>query len=272
VNESKRAIDWLNLAGRVCVVTGAGSGIGAGVARELAAAGASVAVLDLNAGAAAAVALDIQRSGGRAISVAADVSRPDAIVAAAERVQAALGPCHVLVNNAAMVRVAGALMDISLEICKQVLAVNLSGALICTQAFGRQMITAAKGGSIVNVASITGHHPLPNGNAYGVGKSGTMMMSRVLSVELAQHRIRSNVVSPGLVHTRATERAYLDPVTSEQRQKMVPAGRIGDPIDLANIIAFLASDRASYITGQDIVVDGGLSQMLMALVPRAATL
>jgi NAD(P)-dependent dehydrogenase (short-subunit alcohol dehydrogenase family) len=259
---------WLGLAGRVCVVTGAGSGIGAETARELAAIGASVAVLDRDGDAAAAVTAEIERARGRAISLVADVTREDAIAAASAQVLRQLGACQVLVNNAALVGYAGALMMADMAQWHQMLAVNLTGALICTRAFGAQMIAAGGGGSIVNVASICGHLPLPSGGAYSVGKAGMMMLTSLLAVELAEHRIRCNSVSPGLVRTPATEPAYGDPEVADGRKRMVPAGRVAEPADLASVIVFVASDRAGYINGQDILVDGGLSQTLMGLVPK----
>jgi NAD(P)-dependent dehydrogenase (short-subunit alcohol dehydrogenase family) len=150
------------------------------------------------------------------------------------------------------------------------LAVNLTGALLCTRAFGQHMIDAGRGGSIVNVASICGHVPLAGGGAYSVGKAGLMMLTRMLALELAGHHIRCNAVSPGLVRTPATEAAYIDSDVAERRRQMVPAGRVADPADLAQVIAFLASDRAGYVNGQDILVDGALSQTLMTLVPKPA--
>lgn len=262
--------NWLDLAGRVCVVTGGGSGIGAGSARELAALGASVAVLDRDHKAAAVVAAEIERTGGCAIAIAADVSDGQAVASAANQLLRALGGCQVLVNNAALVGYGGPLMDADMTQWERMLAVNLTGALLCTRAFGRQMIAAGNGGSIVNVASICGHIPLPHGVAYSVGKAGLMMLTRQLAVELAPHRIRCNSVSPGLVRTPATELAYADAGTREARNQMVPTGRVADSTDLANVIAFLASDRAGYVNGQDILVDGALSQTLMGLVPKPA--
>ncbi len=261
--------NWLALSGRVCVVTGAGSGIGAETARHLAAAGAAVAVIDRHGEAAAAVAGEIVQSGGCAIHIAADVSDPQAVARAAATVLQTLGPCQVLVNNAGVLR-GEALMDLSLEAWNQVLSVNLTGALLCTQAFAAQMIDAALAGSIVHVGSITGHHPLPGSGAYGVSKAGLGMLSRMLSLELAPQGIRSNVVSPGLVRTPLTEHSYQNPETAQTRQAMVPAGRVGLPADLASVIAFLASDQARYVTGQDILVDGGLGQGLLRKIPSAA--
>lgn len=262
------APDWLGLAGRVCVVTGGGSGIGAGTARELAACGAAVAVLDRDGKGAAAVAAEIVAAGGRAISLTADVTRVEEITAAAEQVQRELGTCQVLVNNAALVGYVGPLMDSDMALWDRMLGVNLTGALICTRVFGKQMINAGAGGSVINVASICGHTPLMNAGAYSVGKSGMMMMTRLLSVELASHRIRCNSVSPGLVRTPATEAAYVDPETALARGRVVPSGRVAEPLDLANVITFMASDRSAYINGQDILVDGALNQVLMNFIPK----
>ncbi len=265
---STESTQWLGLADRVCVVTGAGRGIGAETARQLSLAGALVGVLDRDGASAAAVASDIERAGGRAIGVQADVSQADAVSAAAERIQSELGPCQVLVNNAAAVLKADSLMQVHIDVWNRSMAVNLTGALICTQVFAAQMIQGRRGGCIVNVASINGHYPFPNSGAYSVSKAGMLMLSKVLALELAPHAIRSNVVSPGFTLTTRNEKAYSDPDIAAGRRQLVPSARIGDSLDMANAIVFLASDRASYINAQEILVDGGLSQTVMTHVPR----
>lgn len=262
---------WLGLAGSVCVVTGGGSGIGAASAFELARCGALVAVIDRDGKAGDAVADAIACAGGRALSVQADVTSEDAIAAAALRIQHELGACRILVNSAALVGYAGPLMQADLAQWNRMLDVNLTGALLCIRAFGAQMISARAGGSIVNVASICGHLPLPESGAYSVGKAGLLMLSRMLALELARHGIRCNSVSPGLVRTPATEAAYIDDTVAAGRARLVPSGRIAEPTELASVIAFLGSEMAAYINGQDILVDGGLSQALMSLVPKPAT-
>ncbi|OYD73731.1 UNVERIFIED_ORG: NAD(P)-dependent dehydrogenase (short-subunit alcohol dehydrogenase family) [Burkholderia sp. CF145] len=260
---------WLGLTGRVCVVTGAGSGIGAETARELAALGASVALLDRDGEAAGAVAMDIERAGGHALGIRVDVSESSAVAAASETVRRHLGECGVLVNNAALVGYPGPLLQGELGQWNRMIDVNLTGSLICAQEFGKQMV-AAGGGSIVNVTSICGHLPLPGGGAYSVAKAGLIMLTRMLALELAPHGIRCNSVSPGLVRTPATEAAYRDVESAEARTRMVPSGRIAEPADLANAIVFLASERAAYINGEDVLVDGALSKTLMNCIPKPA--
>lgn len=262
---------WPELAGRVCVVTGAGNGIGAQTAMELAASGALVAVLDKNGEAAEQVAARIQGLGGRALALSTDIGDADAVARAARQVRSQLGACEVLVNNAALVGYAGPLMALDLDLWDRMMAVNLKGALLCTRAFAEQMMDAGQSGSIVNVASICGHSPLPMGGAYSVGKAGLMMLTRLFSLELAPHRIRCNSVSPGLVRTPASEGAYAVAAIAEARDQMVPAGRVAQALDLANVIAFLASERSIYVNGQDILVDGALIQTIMDLVPKATT-
>lgn len=270
-DDSLAASDWLGLQGRVCVVTGAGSGIGAETARALARAGARVAVLDQNGEAAAEVASEIQRNGGHAIDVCADIGQPDSVFAAARRVEQAFGPCRVLVNNAA-VRHRQPLMEVPLDAWNRVLAVNLTGALVCTQAFAAQMMAAGQGGSLIHVASLIAHFPQGGSGPYCASKAALITLSSTLTLELAPHRIRSNVVSPGQIRTPASEVVYRDPELAAVRARAVPAGRVGVPADLANTIAFLASDRSSFINAQDIVVDGGIGCTLMDANKRPAHL
>ncbi|SAL05593.1 3-oxoacyl-[acyl-carrier-protein] reductase [Caballeronia calidae] len=261
------AFEWLGLVGRVCVVTGGGDGIGAETARILARAGARVAILDRNLEHSQDVADEIRVSGGTAIAVWVDVAQREAVLSAASEVSRTLGPCNVLVNNAA-VRHEGPLLTISAAQWETALAVNLSGPLICSQAFGDQMVRNGMGGSIIHVGSICGHFPRANGGAYSTSKAGLMMLSNQLAVELSEYGIRSNVVAPGFVKTPLSASIYENPEVERRRVSAVPSGRIGTTRDLADMIAFLASDRSSYVNGQSVLVDGGVSQTLMKLVPR----
>ncbi|SEB05755.1 SDR family NAD(P)-dependent oxidoreductase [Variovorax sp. YR216] len=257
---------WLGLGERVCVVTGAGGGIGAEIARQLVDAGARVALLDRNTDTLHGVVESVGDAASRVMPVACDVTRAESVQAAADQIQAAWGPATLLVNNAAALY-ADAVMDIALDKWNQLLAVNLSGYLLCAQVFGRQMM-AAGGGSMVHIASISGSIPQPYSGAYSVSKAGVKMLSQLLAVELGEKGIRSNVVSPAMIRTPMSDGIYQNPEVRQRREQIVPAGRISTPDDIAAAVLFLASERASYISGQEILVDGGLTQAWLGLIPR----
>ncbi|MEY4099196.1 MAG: hypothetical protein RL300_367 [Pseudomonadota bacterium] len=259
--------DSFNLEGRVVAVTGGGSGIGRGVALAFADEGSRVVVIDRNAEGAAETAEQVRKLGAQAIALSCDISNADSVQQAAKDSEAAFGPCDVLVNNAGIV-VPASLATITVDQWNSVFAVNLTGTLLCSQAFGTQM-RARKRGSLVHLSSIGADQPTAWAGCYSVTKAGVAMLSRLLAVEWAPDGIRSNVVKPGLVRTPMTEDFYARPGVEQRRSEIVPAGRVGRPQDIAQAVLFLASDRASYITGQELVVDGGLEQMLMSMVPRA---
>ncbi len=258
--------DWLGLAGRVCVVTGAAGGIGTEVARQLLSVGARVAMLDRDAAVLQQTVDALQAPTAQVLGIACDVTDQASLESAAARVQATWGPCDVLVNNAGALY-ADAVMDIELSKWNQLLSVNLSGYLLCAQLFGRQMCSKGRG-AMVHIASISASIPQPYSGAYSVSKAGVKMLSQLLAVELGEHHIRSNVVSPAMIRTPMSEGIYLNPTVLRQREDMVPAGRISTPKDIAESVLFLASDRASYISGQEVLVDGGLTQAWLGLVPR----
>jgi NAD(P)-dependent dehydrogenase (short-subunit alcohol dehydrogenase family) len=171
-----------------------------------------------------------------------------------------------LVNNAGMLQ-AGPLATVALEDWNRLLAVNLTGYLLCAQAFGKSMIERGHG-AIVHTASIAGSNAQGFSGAYSVSKAGVLMLSRQLAVEWGPHGVRSNVMSPGLVRTPMSETFYQDPQVLQRRSAAIPLGRIGTPEDMAQAVLFLASDRAGFVNGQEIIVDGGFEHMLMSLVPR----
>ena len=262
---SDRDFDWLDLRGRVCVVTGAGGGLGQAIALGFAQAGARLVLLDREAGSMAGIAAEVERCGTEVLTLACDVTEPDSLEAAAARARA-LGPCAVLVNNAALMRPAP-LETLPLYEWNALLAVNLTGYFLCAQVFGRQMRERG-GGAIVHVASISGSHPQGFSGAYSVSKAGIVMLSRQLATEWGGAGIRSNVVSPGLVVTPLSQSFYDAPGVRERRGAVVPLGRIGTPDDIRDAVLFLASDRAAYVTGDEITVDGGFGRVLMNLIPR----
>jgi NAD(P)-dependent dehydrogenase (short-subunit alcohol dehydrogenase family) len=258
--------DWLNLSGCVAVVTGAGSGIGAAIASSFAKAGAKVAIVDRHGEAAANIAARLAAGGATAIAFTCDVTRQDAVSAVAGEVAARLGTCRILVNNAGILR-SGALDTVSIEGWNTVLAVNLTGYLIAAQAFGSDMIKAGRG-SIVHIASIAGTNTQPRSGAYSASKAGVLQLSKQLAVEWGPHGVRSNAILPGLIRTPLSAAFYENKEFEERRKALIPTRRIGEPDDVAQAALFLASDRASYVNGAEILVDGGLNTVLMELVPR----
>ena len=258
--------DWLGLSGRVCVVTGGGGGIGRAAAASLARAGAHVAAIDLDQRGLEATHAELRELGGEHVVARCDTSSADSVAAASETIEKALGPCGVLINTAAVLR-PGGLDDLSLAEWNAVLAVNLTGYFLCAQVFGKAMRKLGRG-SLVHIASIAGSHAQGKSGAYSVSKAGVIMLSRQLASEWGPQGIRSNVVSPGLVVTPMSQSFYDTPGVTERRTAVVPARRIGMPQDIADAILFLASDRSSYVNGDEIIVDGGYVNMLMNLVPR----
>jgi NAD(P)-dependent dehydrogenase (short-subunit alcohol dehydrogenase family) len=258
--------DWLGLSGRVCVVTGGGGGIGRAVAISLAEAGARVAALDLDERGLGATSAELPDAGRDHVVMRCDTSNPESIADASEAIEKSLGCCSVLVNAAAVLR-PGALETLSLAEWNAVLSINLTGYFLCARIFGRQMRKLGRG-SVVHVASIAGSHAQGQSGAYSVSKAGVIMLSRQLASEWGPHGIRSNVVSPGMVITPMSQSFYDTPGVTERRTAVVPSRRIGMPQDIADAILFLASDRSSYVNGDEITVDGGYVNMLMNLVPR----
>lgn len=255
-------MSWLQLKGKTVVITGAGGGLGQALARSFAGQGARAVLLDRNLERSEPLAAEL---GGGTFALVCDLSDGDSVAAAAARVETE-GGADVLINSAAILR-PGALDSVSASDFSAMLAVNLTGYLAAAQAFGRGMLERGRG-AMVHIASIAGSHPQPASGAYSASKAATVMMSRQLAFEWGPRGVRSNCVSPGLVQTPMSAAFYADPEIKSRREAMVPLRRIATPDDMADVALFLASDRASYVTGQDIVVDGGLSQTLMGLVPR----
>jgi glucose 1-dehydrogenase len=258
--------DWLGLRQRVAVVTGAGSGIGAAIARGLAEAGAHVALIDRDGPAAQNVAAELTALGATAVGLSCDVTDEDSVRTVADQVSSQLGGCSVLVNNAGILR-AGSLETLPIAEWNQVLAVNLTAYLVCARTFGRDMLAAGRG-SIVHIASISALHPQTRSGAYSASKAGVLLLSKQLAAEWGPRGVRSNAVCPGMIRTPLSAKFYEEPGFEAKRAAVTASRRVGEPVDIANPVVFLASSRASYINGAEIVVDGGLDCMLMDMVPR----
>lgn len=242
------------------LVTGAGRGIGTAIAARLQADGWSVALLDVDGAAAERAAASIPGS----VGVGADISDEASVEAALDAVGATP---TVVVNNAGIVRF-GPLVDLTVEEFRAVVDVNLVGTYIVARAAARRMIADGVGGSIVNITSMNGVAPGPNGGAYGATKAGVALLTQQMAVEWGGAGIRVNAVAPGLILAGMSDPIYADPVVREARESKVPLGRLGTAEDVAAVVAFLASDQAAYVTGQNIVVDGGVTMSIIANLPR----
>lgn len=254
---------WLGLDGKTCVVMGGGRGIGEAIAAGLHAAGAKVAVLDHDRALAEDAA---SRLGDGALAFQCDISDEANVKATAESIAAAFGPCDVLINNA-MFFAPASLLEAKLADWERNLSINLTGYYISSMAFGRQMIENG-GGAIVHTGSLASEFPQSSGVDYSASKAGIAGLSRQIAIEWGPSGVRSNAVHPGLTRTPRFEMRYRDPVVLAARSKMTALNRVGMPIDIANAVIFLASARASYITGADFIVDGGLRCKLFDLVPQ----
>lgn len=258
--------DWLGLAGRICVVTGAASGIGAAVADALGQVGARVVLLDNNAAGCEVTATRLRSAGAEVLALTVDISQADPVHAAARKVQDVWGTPYALVNNAGLLR-PGGLADVSLDDWNYVLSVNLTGYLLCARAFGAPMRAAGEG-AIVNVASISALFPQSASGAYSASKAGVLQLSRQMAIEWGPHGVRSNAICPGMIRTPLSAAFYEEPGFEARRAAVTASRRIGEPHDIAHVALFLASARSSYVNGAELLVDGGMANMLMDMVPR----
>jgi glucose 1-dehydrogenase len=257
--------ETMNLAGQRALVTGASSGIGAAIAKALAAAGASVAVNYSRDGAGAArVAAEIEHTGGRAIQLHGDVSREEDVVAMFARAVEAFGSLDILVNNAGLQRDA-ALMDMSLADWDKVIAVNLTGQFLCSRQAAREFLRRGRTpgarslGKILCIGSVHDVIPWAGHANYAASKGGVSLLMKTMAQELAQHGIRVNAISPGAIKTPINAGAWSTPDAESRLLKLVPYGRVGDPIDVGRAAVWLASDDSDYVTGATLYVDGGMT-------------
>lgn len=247
----------MRLAGKVALITGAAQGIGLACARTFAAEGAKVVLADVNDAQGRREAQGLREAGSQAAFVRCDVSRRDEVAGAVAEALAAFGRLDVLVANAGIVHAAD-FLELEEADFDRVLSVNLKGVFLAGQAAARQMVRQGDGGAIVNMSSVNAVLAIPDQVPYVVSKGGINQLTKVMALALAPHGIRVNAVGPGTVLTELAKTAVLGNREAERRiLSRTPMGRMGEPEEIGKVAAFLASDDASYLTGQTIYPDGG---------------
>lgn len=256
----------VDLSGRVAFVTGGGAGIGRGISIELARCGADVAIVDVDLPAAAGTAQTVRGFGRRALEIQCDVMDGDLVRSAVERVAAEFGTLDVLVNNAGGVRPSSFLSQ-SERSWRRHIDINLSSVLAATAAAAPVMIESGRGGAIVNVASIEASRAAPGFALYAACKAAVISFTRSMAVELAEHGIRVNAISPDLTRTpgnlglagKQVSGVLPEPSEPElvRANRYVPLGRQGTIEECGRVVAFLCSPLAGYVTGVNVPVDGG---------------
>lgn len=246
------------LQNKVAIVTGGSLGIGAGIVRRLARDGANV-TLDYHThrDAADAIAQDIEAHGGKVLVVQADVSSVSSMQNLVAETVKTFGRLDILVNNAG-IEEPTSFVDVVEDSFDRQIAVNLKGPYFAAQAAARQMIAQGGGGCIINISSVHEDLPMVGNAVYCAAKGGLRMLTRTLATELAKHKIRIVNVGPGAIATPINKATLDDPQKSAALLGEIPLNRIGQPEDVANAVAWLASDEASYVTGTTLFIDGGL--------------
>jgi len=258
---NKPSLISFGLANRVCIVTGGAQGIGEACIRRFAREGAQVVIADIDDTRGAALAAELG-----AVFVHCDVGDKAQVDALVAQTMAAQGRIDVLVNNAGIFRAAD-FLDMSEADFDAVLRVNLKGAFLMGQAVAREMAQAGRG-SIVNMSSVNGVLAIPTIAGYNVSKGGINQLTRVMALSLADKGIRVNAVAPGTIATELAAQAVLTSKAAKARiMSRTPMRRLGEPSEIADTVAYLASDAASYITGEIVVVDGGRMTLNYTVAP-----
>jgi NAD(P)-dependent dehydrogenase (short-subunit alcohol dehydrogenase family) len=247
----------MNLNNKVAIVTGAADGIGKASARAFAEHGADVVLADIESEANMQAAIEIAQSTGReTLAVTCDVSNDDELRQLLNACIDRFGHCDILLNNAGIITT-GDILDLDTDDFDRVMSVNLRACFVLSQLVARHMIASDIEGAIINMASLNSVLAIPNQLAYVTSKGGLQQLTKATALRLAEHNIRVNAIGPGSIKTKVLGAVMTDEAARQRILSRTPLRRLGEPEEVASIAVFLASDYASYITGQTIYPDGG---------------
>ncbi len=255
----------MQLSGKVAIVTGGATGIGKAISLALAREGSSV-IVDYFGDEQSAIEVvdEIQNFGGKACAVAADISKEDEVAALAARAVKHFGGIDILINNAGIEH-KEPFLETPLDVWNNVIAINLTGAWLCSQTVARQMVKQKRGGRIINISSIHEELAMPTNSPYCASKGGVRMLMRTIALELAEHGITVNDVCPGAVDTPMDAKLKRDRKEYADLLSEIPLRRMAKPEEIAGLCVFLASDSGAYITGASYVIDGGMTKQAGSL-------
>lgn len=249
--------DSISLEGKVAIVTGGGRGIGKAITRRFAEAGAGVVIASRKLDRLEEAAREFANLPGRVVPIACHVGRMDQLEMLVRETEARLGPVDILVNNSATNVHQGSALEITDEMLDKMVEINVKSALRLVRLTAPGMIARKRGGSIINVASIAGLRPQAGGLLYSFTKAGLIMITKSLAVEFGPHGVRVNAIAPGLIQTDFSAYFWQNEEVRRAVESSQPIRRIGQPEEMGYLALYLASDEASFVTGQVFVADGG---------------